>query len=253
MGHIAAHGGDVNTSQKPQSLDRLAFLAKERDPGPEDGYEPIAEAPRDPPLQRVVALGRQHLPVVLALLLGVALIGFHALTRSTATEIPAVPVQEPSPAPAATASATASPTLPPRQLRVHVLGAVANPGVVRLPEGSIVEDAIEAAGGLRPDAAPGELNLAAVIQDGQQIIIGDGSAPRGEVVASTTEASSGVLDLNTATAEQLESLPGVGPVLAADIIAWRDEHGPFTDVAQLQEVSGVGPRTHERLAPLVRV
>ncbi|RRD50423.1 ComEA family DNA-binding protein [Arachnia propionica] len=252
MGPVRVHGEDVNTSQKPQPLDRLAFLTKERVPGPEEGYQPIAEPAREPPLRAVVALGRQHLPVVLALLLGVALIGFHALTRSSATEVPAAPVRESSPA-SATASASASATPQPRQLRVHVLGAVVNPGVVRLPEGSIVEDAIEAAGGLRPDAAPGELNLAAVIQDGQQIIIGDGSAPRGEVVASTTAASGGVLDLNSATAEQLESLPGVGPVLAADIVAWRDEHGPFTDVAQLQEVSGVGPRTYERLAPLVRV
>lgn len=192
--------------------------------------------------------------MVLVLLLGAVLIAVHALGNSTTTEIPAVPVAASSVSPGPSVTSLPASTQVPQQVRVHVLGAVAAPGVVRVPAGSIVQDAIQAAGGLLPEAAPGELNLAAAVVDGQQIIIGTGEAPRGEIISPSPTGNSGALvNLNTATAEQLQALPGVGPVLAADIIAWRDEHGPFKEIAQLQEVTGIGPKTYERLAAAVTV
>lgn len=190
--------------------------------------------------------------MVLALVLGVVLIAFHALGSTSTTEIPALPAAQRTPSPS---PSEVSPGPEQRkEVRVHVLGAVATPGVVRVPDGGIVEDAIRAAGGMLPEAVPGELNLAAPLVDGQQIIIGTAEEPRSEVVTATSSAGgAGLLDLNTATNEQLEELPGVGPVLAADIIEWRQENGPFTEVSQLQEVTGIGPRTYERLSPLVTV
>ncbi|MDO5065828.1 MAG: ComEA family DNA-binding protein [Propionibacteriaceae bacterium] len=244
----------LNRSSAPTQ--RLAFLTAEQDPGAarhSDGQPQTWPTPPTAGPGRLLELGRQHLPVVLALLLGVVLIAVYALGNTSTTETPAQPVAAPS-VPATSGPAPSASSGPPRQLRIHVLGAVASPGVVRVPEGSIVEDALQAAGGLLPEAAPGELNLAATVADGQQVIIGTHDEPRSEVVTPTAAVSAtGLLDLNTATDQQLQDLPGVGPVLAADIIAWRTEHGPFTEVSQLQEVSGVGPKTYERLAALVTV
>ena len=167
---------------------------------------------------------------------------------------------------AAQPSVTPSPTPSPRQIWVHVLGAVASPGVVGLPEGSRVADAIAAAGGLLPDADPAELNLAQPLPDGAQLIIGTVGAPRGELrVGDAQSAASGggagasegggqpTLNLNTATQAQLETLPGIGPATASKIIAWREANGGFTRVEELQEVDGIGPKTYARLEPLVHV
>jgi competence protein ComEA len=145
---------------------------------------------------------------------------------------------------------------------VHILGAVHNPGLIELPVGSRVWDALVAAGGLTDQADPAELNLAGPLWDGCQIVVGTRAEPRGEVRAGpggSTEsgqagsATGGTIDLNSATAQQLESLPGVGPVTAAAILAWRTQHGRFTTVAELQEVDGIGPKTYAQIAPRVRV
>ena len=144
---------------------------------------------------------------------------------------------------------------------VHVLGEVASPGVVRLPQGSRVEDAIAAAGGLTPEARPGELNLAAPVVDGGQVVIGDGRNPGGEMRAGAAPGAgggaggggSGKLDLNTATADQLDGLPGVGPVTASAILAWREQHERFSRVEELLEIEGIGTKTFQRLEPLVTV
>ena len=166
----------------------------------------------------------------------------------------ATPVTGPSP-PTGTVSVR-GPTI-----LVHVLGAVAKPGVVALDEGSRVADAISAAGGFRADADPAELNLAAVLADGSQIVIGTKGSPRGEVrigpsnaapVSGSTTAPA-LVDLNTATLDQLDTLPGVGPVLAQSIIDYRTKHGKFTKVEQLQEVDGIGSKTYAQIAPHVRV
>lgn len=165
-----------------------------------------------------------------------------------------VSTQPPNASPAA-ASASSSPR--PR-IVVHVLGAVRRPGVVRLQQGSRVQDAIESAGGLRSSAAPGELNLAQILTDGQQIMVGSRSHPGGRLsdsgpAGSGPSTGSTQVDLNSATAAQLDSLPGVGPVTAERILAWRTEHGSFRRVEELQEVEGIGPKTYADIAPHVRV
>jgi competence protein ComEA len=144
---------------------------------------------------------------------------------------------------------------------VHVLGAVSKPGLVTLDEGARVADAISAAGGLRADADPAELNLAAVLGDGSQIVIGAKGSPRGEVRVGSRNAVPGsgsttagvVVDLNSATLDQLDTLPGVGPVLAQSIIDYRTKHGRYTKIEELQEVDGIGSKTYAQIAPHVNV
>lgn len=213
---------------------------------------------------------RRHVQVVVAVLLVGLLITGGWLIRSrevaavdvrTVVSVPPEPTVSPAPTPAD------SPTPEPvSTIHVHVLGAVNNPGVVELPSGSRVSDAIAAAGGLTAEARPGDLNLAAPVPDGAQIWVGDTATPGGELRPTGETApqtspdapaepgeSGGLVNLNTATSAQLEQLPGVGPVTASNIVAWRDENGGFTSVDQLQEVPGIGPKTFQRLAPLVTV
>jgi competence protein ComEA len=130
---------------------------------------------------------------------------------------------------------------------------------VQLQKRSRVQDAIDAAGGLTRDARPGQLNLAQVLSDGQQVLIGTARHPATEVRQGggppTTNGStpSAAVDLNQATATELEQLPGVGPVTAANILGWRKQHGRFASVSELQQVDGIGPKTYARIAPHVRV
>ncbi|HSO68291.1 MAG TPA: helix-hairpin-helix domain-containing protein [Arachnia sp.] len=202
------------------------------------------------PPRRTITL--KHLWVVAILLLCGVGVAVAALARSSATEVP-IPAVSVVASPAAPAPSP-SPT---PVVRVHVAGAVLHPGVITLPEGSIVQDAIQAAGGLSPDADPAQLNLAAPVSEGMQVIIGTSGAPQGELNgasgANAGGGSPGALDLNSATVAELETLPGVGPVMAGAIVAWREENGRFTAVEELQEVSGIGPKTFEKLKPLVRV
>ncbi|WP_234989146.1 helix-hairpin-helix domain-containing protein [Demequina sp. NBRC 110052] len=126
---------------------------------------------------------------------------------------------------------------------VHVAGAVRDPGLVVVPAGSRLADAIEAAGGASDDADLDAVNLARAVADGERILV-----PRvGE------EVGDGPVNLNTADLDALEELPGVGPVLAAAIVADRDAHGPYASVDDLERVSGVGAATLARLRPLVTV
>jgi competence protein ComEA len=156
---------------------------------------------------------------------------------------------------------TASPSTSERATRlvVHVLGAVSDPGLVRLPENSRVQDAIDAAGGLTGRADPGELNLAQPLADGQQLVIGTKGDPAGEVRdggesgAGSGASATATLDLNRANQVQLEELPGVGPVTAQAILTWREQHGRFSRIEELQEVDGIGPKTYAQIAPHVRV
>jgi competence protein ComEA len=125
---------------------------------------------------------------------------------------------------------------------VHVAGAVAAPGVFTLPEGSRVVDAIERAGGALPDADLGALNLAAPLQDGQQVYVPlPGESPP-QAAGGGAGDGSGKVNVNTAGAEELTALPGVGPVLAQRIVDFRQAHGPFKVLADLGEVSGIGPK-----------
>ena len=120
-------------------------------------------------------------------------------------------------------------------LTIHVSGAVAGPGLVSLPSGSRVADAVVAAGGALPGADLGSLNLAAPLVDGQQLVV-----PYPALTDGTPVASDGRVRINTADATALEGLPGVGPVLAQRIVAHRDAHGPFVTVEDLLEVPGIG-------------
>jgi competence protein ComEA len=125
---------------------------------------------------------------------------------------------------------------PAAQVVVAVAGAVRRPGLVRLPPGSRVADAVRAAGGVRPGTDLGTLNLARKLLDGELVTVG-AIAP---TAGSPAGAHGPLVDLNTATVGELDSLPGVGPVLAQRIVDYRTEHGPFATVDQLREVDGIG-------------
>ncbi|MGY1828939.1 ComEA family DNA-binding protein [Geodermatophilus sp. SYSU D01180] len=155
--------------------------------------------------------------------------------------VPAVDA-EPAPAEAAEARTT---------VVVSVVGLVVTPGLVTLPEGARVADAVAAAGGLLPEADPASINLAAVVSDGQQVAVG---VPGGAAApAGGGAAPAGPLDLNAATVADLDALPGIGPVLAQRIVDHRGQHGRFTSVEQLDDVPGIGPAVYGELADLVRV
>ncbi|GAB3314008.1 ComEA family DNA-binding protein [Geodermatophilus aquaeductus] len=133
---------------------------------------------------------------------------------------------------------------------VSVVGLVVSPGLVTLPEGARVADAVAAAGGLLPEADPASVNLAAVVSDGQQVAVG---VPGPAAGAAGGAAPAGPLDLNTATVADLDALPGIGPVLAQRIVDHREQHGRFARVEQLDDVPGIGPAVYGELADLVRV
>ena len=156
----------------------------------------------------------------------------------------------------------------PAELVVDVEGKVRRPGIAVLPVGSRVVDALEAAGGARPGTDLGGLNLARLLVDGEQLLVGVDppagvaagalTGPSAPVVPGTGTAGAGgaspppaLVDLNTADQVTLETLPGVGPVTAAAILEWRSQHGAFTTVDELLEVSGIGDATLAELAPHV--
>jgi competence protein ComEA len=135
-----------------------------------------------------------------------------------------------------------------RDVVVDVAGAVDRPGVYRLPAGARVVDAVRRAGGPLPSALLGAVNRAARLADGQQVVIperGPGGAAVG--VAGSTATEDGPIGLGSATAEQLDTIEGIGPVTAAGIIEFRDQHGGLASVEQLDQVSGIGPATMEAL------
>jgi competence protein ComEA len=176
---------------------------------------------------------------------------------------------------AATASRSASPgpsTRPDQPVVVSVVGLVHTPGLVTLAPGARIADALKAAGGSIDGADTSGLNMARQVDDGEQIVVGmapvkgqpavlgssvsPGSAapgPSSPTPRPGKGASAALINLNTATVEQLDTLPGVGPVRAAAIVAWRKANGKFTSVDQLGEVDGIGPGRLEKLRPLVRV
>jgi competence protein ComEA len=126
---------------------------------------------------------------------------------------------------------------------VHVAGAVRQPGVYRLPAGSRVADAVERAGGAAGGGEPNAINLAARLADGQQVVVpGRGAA------GTATAAEDGPISLGSADQADLEEIDGIGPVTAADIIAFRDEHGGVSSIEELDEVPGIGPATLESLS-----
>ncbi|MGH3919360.1 MAG: helix-hairpin-helix domain-containing protein [Pseudonocardiaceae bacterium] len=169
------------------------------------------------------------------------------------------PVPEPVPVlplvTAAAPTATAPPAAVP-EVVVSVAGRVARPGLVRLPDGTRVADALAAAGGPLPGTDLMGLNIARRLSDGEQLLVGVApppGQPADGAALGTPAGTSRKVDLNTATLEQLDVLPGVGPVTAQRILDWRAAHGRFTSVDQLREVDGIGPARLARLKDLVRV
>lgn len=142
---------------------------------------------------------------------------------------------------------------PDATIRVSIDGAVVNPGTVTLPAGARLDEAIAAAGGLTDDADVTRLFLAARVGDGERIVIPRREAASAGGTPGDEEPLVGKLNLNAATASQLQELPGVGEVLAQRIVTYRDEHGPFASVDDLVNVEGIGPSLLEKLRPLVTV
>ncbi|MBJ8346826.1 helix-hairpin-helix domain-containing protein [Antrihabitans sp. YC2-6] len=168
------------------------------------------------------------------------------------------PMHRPAPAVQSVSVPTSSAAAEPAELVVSVVGLVNVSGLVRLPPGARVADAIAAAGGAKDGADLFSLNMAQRVSDGDQILVGVAGAGDGPpVLGSATVTSSGEtagatavagkINLNTATEAELDSLPGVGPVTAAAIVAWRTANGRFTDIEQLAEVDGIGPTRLARL------
>lgn len=270
-----------------QRLERLLAERPPRRAYDHDDDEPVEqleEADQRPAPAEVSAgfgrwpgFTRSHLAVIGVLVLLAVLLGGWAVLRAKPMPLPvaAAPRADPAPvsaspagSPGSSPAATAASSRASPRIVVHVLGAVRRPGLVELPSAARVQDAIEAAGGLRSTARLGDLNLAQPLTDGQQLVVGEAGDP--SVLRGGSQASAGssagpggstgtgtapgeLVDLNAATVAQLDTLPGVGPVTAAKIVAWREEHGRFTRVEELQEVSGVGPKTYAEIAPLCRV
>ncbi|MFD7442191.1 helix-hairpin-helix domain-containing protein [Streptomyces sp. NPDC059909] len=165
---------------------------------------------------------------------------------------PAAPVgPEPEPSPGQPPTAG-----PGARIVVDVSGKVRRPGVLRLPAGSRVADALRAAGGVKAGTDITGLNRARVLMDGEQVVVGAppalGVPAAGQAGGAPAGPAAGPVSLNSATVEQLDTLPGVGPVLAQHIVDYRTEHGGFRSVDELREVNGIGDRRFADLQPLVR-
>ena len=184
---------------------------------------------------------RSVLKVLVGVVAGFLLAGaLLVISRSpTGTPIPLLPAPTKSP------------------LVVQVLGAVPRPGVYEFPEGSRVRDAVEASGGLLADADTSSLNLVAPLEDGQQLVIPflNGAPVTTPTAAASTSVvpSADLININTATLAQLDSLPGIGPTTAQKIIDYRTTHGPFQKIEDIMNVSGIGPATFDKLKDLITV
>lgn len=148
----------------------------------------------------------------------------------------------------------------PLPIMIHVTGAVSKPGVYSLPAGARVENALQAAGGARADADLETLNLAAILHDGEQLWVPeraeDPPSPGSPGTAGALSPESGLarpVDINTASQAELESLPGIGPILAEAILEYRRVHGPFKDIAAIQDVPGIGPGVYAQIKDLITV
>lgn len=184
--------------------------------------------------------------IALAVVFVVAMsLGRHPSGRGPTIELPRAAPQR------ATSSA------PSGDLYVHVAGAVMRPGVYRVRAGARVSDVVDAAGGPAPDADLDRVNLAALAVDGTQIYVtrkGESGPPSGEAAGGGAgSATSSVVDINSATAEQLDALPGIGPATAQAIIDYRTEHGRFRSVDGLLEVRGIGEAKLAAIRKRVRV
>jgi competence protein ComEA len=170
--------------------------------------------------------------VLLVLAAGIAVLLTVLAPRGT-TAVAAQPAAQPAVVHTALPAANDSPTA-----LVHIVGAVKHPGLYELPAGDRIVDAVTAAGGFTAVADQSALNLAQVIEDGQQIVV----ARKGAVAAASPSGAGAIVDINTADATALETLDGIGPALAQRILDYRSAHGSFGSVNDLQKVTGIGPK-----------
>ena len=187
----------------------------------------------------------QHVKVVGTVLMAAAVVTVWWLLSErphTTQEAPHLALSTTAPTPSA-----------PPELVIDVEGKVARPGIVTLPKGSRVVDAIKAAGGIKGKANTSSLNLARKIDDGEQILVGLQPVAGAAAGPGAPGAPAAKVNLNTATAEQLDALPGVGPVTAKSILDWRTKNGHFSKVEDLLDVKGIGQATLDDLRDLVTV
>ncbi|WP_158864034.1 ComEA family DNA-binding protein [Leifsonia sp. AG29] len=223
----------------------------------EPADDALAPAPR--PARVRLGVGAVVVLLVTALVIAVAI---SALSQSGSSSPLPIPTARSSTAPPGVAAAAGPLVL------VHVLGGVRTPGLVSLRSGARVVDAVAAAGGLTDDADPGGVNLARTVSDGEQLYVprvGE-QAPSGSVAGASADGSGsagsggppsakggGKIDLNRATAGELEALPRIGPALAQRIVDWREANGRFASVSDLQKVTGIGDKIFAGLKDLVTV
>jgi competence protein ComEA len=254
--------GDADTAdgEDPPDTSLSRWLPASAPTGPSAWVSKIRA---DPGRAGVVALG---VVGALALLVTVVTLIRDSPPAVVSAKLPPVEmVSSAAPTSGAAAPGPADPVV------VSVVGLVHTPGLVTLPPGARIADALDAAGGALDGADVLGLNMARRVADGEQIVVGIGAPPgrpteMGSSIVSEPEPRStggttgeksagttGLVDLNAATVEQLDTLPGIGPVTAAAIIAWRDANGPFSSVDQLGDVDGIGPARLDKLRDLVRV
>lgn len=283
---------DDNAAHTPESSWGVAGVPTWFTPTDDRGHARMSVAERfgldeddedEAPRRRFLVAPPAAIALILIGVIACGVAGYTLLRGSSDTTTPvAFPVSAgpTTPATSGLESRTAQPIAPPAaEMVVSVVGLVHRPGLVRLPGQPRVADAIARAGGARKGADLLSLNLAQRLNDGDQILVGyagDGgrmalrsavvgtagspgggtatsAAPSGAAEGGANTSPAGKVDLNSATEAQLDALPGVGPVTAKSIIAWRDEHGRFTSVDQLAEVDGIGPARLARLRELVTV
>jgi len=254
---------DADGDDEEQSDTALSRWLPEAKPGGAAGW--IAGVRADPGRAGVIALA---VVGVVAVLVTVFTVVRDKPPPVVSAKLPPVQmVSSASPTPSAAAPNPDEPVV------VSVVGLVHKPGLVTLNPGARIADALTAAGGALDGADLVGLNMARRVADGEQIVVGIASAPGQPTVMGSSVSSGagtgapadsppssenapapgGLVNLNTATVEQLDTLPGIGPVTAAAIVAWRDAHGQFSSVDQLGDVDGIGPARLEKLRDLVDV
>ncbi len=236
-----------------------AILDPDSDPGPLEVPSTLARG-------RYAVSRQAVLGVLVVVLVAVAVLGGRAfLARQGSAPEPVGTVEEAGDrtpfAEAAGSSGSPGPdgaAATPAEVTVHVVGQVKRPGIVTLPAGSRVAEAIDSVGGTSSGADLAGINLARVLVDGEQVVVpkpGETPTPEAEAPGApgAPPGAGTLVNLNTADLTTLETLPGVGPVLAQRILDWRTEHDRFTSIDELGEVSGVGEKTFAQLAPKVTV
>lgn len=253
---VPAPDGPARADQQGAPADVTAYLRRAGD----DEQEPRVDEPQSPVVrsslerwrQGRIDPGRRGVAVLAVVAVLAAVLAAAVVLRSRPTEV--VPPQVVATGEPVGRAAASSPPAESAEVVVSVSGKVVRPGLVRLPGGSRVDDALDAAGGATPDADISTLNLARKLVDGEQVLVGIPVPAGAQPGAATgTPSAEGPLDLNSATIEQLEDLPGIGPVLAQKIVDWRTENGRFGSVDQLREVSGIGEAKYAELEAEVEV